>query len=310
MSAALDVGIGLVLLYLLLALMVTTLQELVSTALGKRAKHLFDAIAGMLETAEGGGKSLAQQVYAHPLVRNLVNEKLELVGGQPPLSGKGLPSYIPSKTFALALIDVLRQSQKLTAVTGADRVLASASEVVTKLPSGQLKDTLSLLLSDTERFGDDIDKRAAVVSDRIEGWFNDRMARASGWYKRKAQVFSLAMAFGVTALFNADSVYVTYRLWHDVALRDAVVAAAQAFDKTTPGSGLIITSGLPIGWHGRAWDAFHCIDYAYVGVGWLITTLAVSLGAGFWFDVLSKALQIRGSGLKVSAATGVVGDAK
>ncbi len=310
MSAALDVGIGLVFLYLLLALLVTTLQELVSTALGKRAKHLFDAIAGMFETADSGGKNLTEQVYARPLVRNLVNEGLELVGGQPTLSGKGLPSYIPSKTFALALIDVLRQSQKLTVVTGADRVLASASDVVSKLAPGQLKDTLSLLLTDTERFGDDIDKRAAVVSERIEGWFNDRMARASGWYKRKAQVFSLVMAFGVTALFNADSVNVAYRLWHDVALRDAVVAAAQALDKTKSGSALITTSGLPIGWHSRVWATFGGWDYAYLGVGWLITALAVSLGAGFWFDVLSKTLQLRGSGLKVSATTGAVGDVK
>jgi hypothetical protein len=32
----------------------------------------------------------------------------------------------------------------------------------------------------------------------------------------------------------------------------------------------------------------------------------VSLGAGFWFDVLNKALNIRGGGAKVSSVTGAV----
>jgi hypothetical protein len=41
-------------------------------------------------------------------------------------------------------------------------------------------------------------------------------------------------------------------------------------------------------------------------LGWLVTILAVSLGANFWFDVLAKALQLRGSGPKISAATGEI----
>jgi len=37
-----------------------------------------------------------------------------------------------------------------------------------------------------------------------------------------------------------------------------------------------------------------------------LTALAVSLGSGFWFDILSKVLQLRGSGKKVSPVTGRV----
>jgi uncharacterized protein involved in cysteine biosynthesis len=33
--------------------------------------------------------------------------------------------------------------------------------------------------------------------------------------------------------------------------------------------------------------------------GWAITALATSLGAPFWFDLLSKALQVRSSGTRV-----------
>jgi hypothetical protein len=37
-------------------------------------------------------------------------------------------------------------------------------------------------------------------------------------------------------------------------------------------------------------------------VGWIVTGLATSLGAPFWFDLLNKALQIRSSGGRVAAA--------
>ena len=61
-----------------------------------------------------------------------------------------------------------------------------------------------------------------------------------------------------------------------------------------------------MGWHSRDWAAFRPVDYLLLALGWLLTALALSLGAAFWFDVLSKALQVRGSGPKVSASTGVV----
>jgi hypothetical protein len=329
MSVALDVGIGVVFLYLLLALMVTTCQELIATTLNLRAKHLYDAIAGMLETAGKGGTSLAQQLYEHPLIRNLVNEELELPGNKPTLAGKGLPSYIPSKTFALALIDVLRKERGLTEVTGADRILASAGEVVTTLPKGRLKDALSILVADAELLGQNVDARSQLVSSRIEGWFNDRMARASGWYKRRAQRLSLMLAFGLTLAFNADTIHAAKGLWSDAGLRLVVTASADEFVKNQPVSapdpattptaslkhhttqlaqtvGELKSSTIPIGWQNRDWRHFNFFDGLLLAAGWLITALAVSLGAAFWFDVLSRALQLRGSGPKVSASTGVI----
>ncbi len=299
MSTALDVAIGIVFLYLLLALMVTTVQELVASILRLRAKNLYAAIAGMLES--GNGKSpLVEQLFKHPLVKNLVNKELKIVSGELPFFGAGLPSYIPSKTFALALLDVL-QGDAPSRATGGDRVLASAKELVEKLPDGDLKRSLGLLVNDAEEIEEDIDKRAALVSGRIEGWFNERMARASGWYKRNAQFWSLVIAAGVTVAFNADTLHVAKALWDDATLRAAVVTSAQAFHDQAAGD--LLGSNIPIGWHG--WSASGWA-LTLVPAGWLITTLAVSLGAAFWFDVLGKALQLRGSGPKISAVTGVV----
>jgi hypothetical protein len=318
MGAALDVAIGLFFLYLLLALIVTTLQELLATFARWRAQDLYSAIEEMLGDK---GSTLAQALYSHPLIANLAEGPVKT--GRV-LTAKLGPSYIPSKTFALALLDVL-QGEGPTRVVGADKLLASADEVVAKLPAGALRHTLELLLSDVKDAGDKVDKRAALASDRIEGWFNDRMARAGGWYKRRMQWVSLALAAGVAFAFRADTLVVVTALWKDSTLRGRIVATAQAFQAThaassTPAGSAgeltkqvldqgqsLLATGLPLGWNGFPYKELG-LHYPLTLLGCSVTALAVSLGAGFWFDLLSKALKLRGSGPKVSAVSGEVDD--
>jgi hypothetical protein len=71
-TTLLDLVIGIVLLYSLLALLVTTLQELVASVLSTRAKQLYQALADVLKgTAPDGAKPLIDAFYEHPLIRNL-----------------------------------------------------------------------------------------------------------------------------------------------------------------------------------------------------------------------------------------------
>jgi hypothetical protein len=81
MSVALRAAISVVFLYLLLALIATTLQELVTPLLRLRARHLYEAIAGMFEGTDDimdakNPKQPLRQLFEHPLIRNLTNEKL------------------------------------------------------------------------------------------------------------------------------------------------------------------------------------------------------------------------------------------
>jgi hypothetical protein len=43
-------------------------------------------------------------------------------------------------------------------------------------------------------------------------------------------------------------------------------------------------------------NLFFCI------IGWLVTALAISLGAPFWFDLLNKMMQLRGTGAKIDSS--------
>jgi len=44
--------------------------------------------------------------------------------------------------------------------------------------------------------------------------------------------------------------------------------------------------------------------------GWLITALSISLGAPFWFDLLSKLVKLRGTGTKADPSSGNQTDAQ
>jgi hypothetical protein len=103
-STVLEIGIGMAFVYLMVSLTVTAANELLAAALSSRAKNLWEGMQNLLNDAKdnlakgdgknGDGSALAQKLYNHPLVQRLSKP------GQK-------PSYIPSRTFALALLDVI-----------------------------------------------------------------------------------------------------------------------------------------------------------------------------------------------------------
>jgi hypothetical protein len=341
MTIVLDVAIGVTFLYLLLALIVTTVQELVASALRLRAQNLYQALEGMLKgeaqvrardkTPAVDASTLLAEVYAHPLIKNLRGKRLFSP------SELALPSYIPSKTFALALLDVLRRRSSLAGELGATKLLKGAREAVAAIADhADLKHALELIFEQAEVKATRLDEEVELVTSGIETWFNDRMSRASGWYARKAQLLSLVLGLAVTAITNADSTRVVSALWHNGALREAVASSAQVFydrsgarpagsatlPESEPPAALdratvskpsgadalqaLNLSKLPVGWEGLEFTDPK--PWPLRLLGWIITTLAVSLGAGFWFDALGGALGLRKTGPKVSAATGRVED--
>jgi len=333
MSMLLDVAIGVSLLYLSLALIVTTTQELLASLFAWRAKHLYqalgDLVSGTVNADDGRSKLLVQALYEHPLMRLLSDRAPALVRGRPHLFARGLPSYIPSRTFAIAFLDVLRGTRGAADAIGAGSLLANARPTIEKVTDPELKRVLTLLIGDAEQLAQSVNDRSRLVSERLETWFNDRMARAEGSYKRRAQAWSLGLALVVTILFNADTLHLTRRLWNDSVLREAVVATAQAQQSSTTGGATLEEliaqmrsldgSALPLGWYWEEGAPLPCARATASGtacwqptiwfrallvLGWLITALAVSLGATFWFDLLSRALRLRGTGSKISAATG------
>src|SRR5437763_12565718 len=98
-STILEVAIGVIFVYLLVSLICTAISEGIATVLNKRGRNLFEGIANLLNDPKFTG--LAQQLYSHGLVDGISQGAADLK------APNRLPSYMPSDTFSLALIDLL-----------------------------------------------------------------------------------------------------------------------------------------------------------------------------------------------------------
>jgi hypothetical protein len=134
------------------------------------------------------------------------------------------------------------------------------------------------------------------------------MDRVSGWYKRSTQWIIFWIALFVAVVLNINTITIVDFLYRNDTARAAIVALAEAASTDTA----FITRNyaearqeldaldLPIGW-ASGWGApgqpTGGLD-AWNGLigplfGWLLTALAATMGAPFWFDLLNKVMVIR-----------------
>lgn len=73
------------------------------------------------------------------------------------------------------------------------------------------------------------DEMFLQAQQSVETWFNNAMARLSGWYKRRAQLASFLLGLLLALLFNVDSIYVSINLWREPTLRQIIVQQAEMF---------------------------------------------------------------------------------
>lgn len=214
-------------------------------------------------------------------------------------------SYLASSDFALAVLGSLNPDNQ---VPGFQQI----NDAVGALPNSNLKTALLVALSTANQ---DLEK----LRSNVATWFDNAMDRLSGAYKRHLKFISIVVGLAVAVIFNADTLKVATTLWTDNALRAQIVQAAQGMiQKGAPPAGTdqkqqlsdleaAFTSAnqealpLPIGWKysGTDFSTFLCKNLTWwTPVGWFLTGLALSLGAPFWFDLLSQFMNLRGAGVK------------
>jgi len=323
----LELAIGLCFVYLLLALICTTVNETIAGITGRRAATLEKGILALV----GGDQSFKDEIYNHPLVSSLKDP-----------SGKSKPSYIAPSKFALSVMHVVKSSGKQPG--GQDSLRAGLKAAETK-PYAQ---ALSTVLAETALPGE----KEKSDQEKIEAWFDDGMDRVSGWYKRKTTMWIYALAGIVVVTLNADTIRMSRILWSNQAVRTVVVEQAktrtQAEQSTEPlpmveytkpnepntgvpvrpnGSSALTPSesdllGKLTGWSGpiQEWRGLGTLAPAsgsgadtstpsenrsltpYASFifrtffGLFLTIVAVSQGAPFWFDILNRFMNIRSAG--------------
>ncbi len=283
-SQALEVTIGLIFVYLVLSLICSAVKEGISAFMGMRAKTLYQGIAELL-----GDPKRAQELYDHPLIQGL-------------MKGASKPSYIPARTFANVVIDLVAP-----ATEAGPKTYQEVRTAVAGLPDN-IKRPLLVLLDDA---GGNLEK----ARKNIEDWFNQSMDRVCGWYKRWTQLVLFATALVVVAVSNADTLMIVNRLLLDAPTRSRIVVAAteNATPSTatsapvSPGVGQLTSAELNDAQILMGWSASNRprrgAPFAHQALGWaekvaglLLTAIALSLGAPFWFDMLNKLVNLRSSG--------------
>jgi hypothetical protein len=313
----------------------TTLNEMVATMTKLRARYLSSAIQAIIDHPQ-----LRLDFYSSGIVGGVDSALQSLVGGSL-LSSKWLkfvrfifdrsgpvavpsdgvanhPSYISSDNFALALLNGLDPTKPLP-------LFSDVRQSAQLMPDCNIRD---VLLGQIAAANGDMDKLRTGVAT----WFDSAMDRVGGVYKRDMKYISVFVGILLAIAFNADSVAVTRTLWQDPDVRAKMVAVGEQLAQDhlndvkneaqpTPGKTPDVQlhdqlvemqkridnansalKPLPIGWSGVALKVEPTTWIERV-LGWLMTGLAVSLGAPFWFDILSKLVNIRGTGDKPAKAS-------
>jgi hypothetical protein len=289
---ALDLAIGLAFVFLLLSLLASTIQEFIAAFFGLRARTLEEAVRNMFADET----DVIAAFYGHPLIDTLYRGKVNKSDlGKGGLRRTTGPSYVSPRAFATFVLDALAPSG------GKLNVFKTAGGLAATLPDA-VKDRLQPLL---DAAGNDLDEYRKA----IEAWYDDAMARVSGWYKRKTQVILLVIGAALVLALNANTVTIATTLWTDETVRAAVVQ--QANQDTAPPTGdsrqarlnsaadnvaQVSKIGVPMGWSGEGKPRWRGSGWITTLSGWLITILAISLGAPFWFDTLGRLSRLRSSG--------------
>ena len=302
----LDVMVGLVTVYLSFGIACTAFVEAISSIAKLRSKNLRDGFSeffkGTISKENCVEKSFVDAFYAHPLVMTLSK------------GDKGRPSYIPTEIVGRVVASLLNDCDN------ADRLKQTLEALPGSKPGdNQIKDLLLEFYAQAK--GDVIEFR-----NEVEAHFDLSMERVAGWFKRETQYVAICVSIVLVVFANVDSVDIARSLALNPEARAALVQSAEKLlsqeeaieaklgntekpedssldavkEKTKKAQAAydnavskLEQTGLKLGWEKNSVSQINWLSKI---VGLLVSALAVSLGAPFWFQILQRFMQIRGAG--------------
>ncbi|WP_427162347.1 hypothetical protein ACQFX9_12770 [Aliinostoc sp. HNIBRCY26] len=165
-----------------------------------------------------------------------------------------------------------------------------------------------------------------ILRQEIATTFDNSMERASGVYRRNAKGVALLIGISIAVIANVDTFHIVSILSQDAAIRTAIVNnAEQVIQSNSVNSPAEIKSlqaqtnkiieeiTLPIGWNrvnleqqlGSTKDQKNpslINSYLTIVSGWLISGIAISMGAPFWFELIGRFINVRNSGKRPSSS--------
>ncbi len=264
---ALDVAIGLVFMYLLLAIVCTAINEWIASVFRLRARNLRTALMRLVDDpasprptffaklkgrvtgkrdGAADGERLSDKVWNHALIESIKD-------------GTRGPSYIPAPRFVAAFRDAsgltAPEDEPLPSGGVGEPARVDPLSAPEPPPPGKVADDIASAQRQLQALrrttaprvrlaAPDVAVAAHAVrddDDRIEEWFNQAMERASGWYRRKLLFITVAVSVLLTVTSNADTIAAAQILWRNPAVRAAVIAQAEdRIKKARPTNGGVL----------------------------------------------------------------------
>jgi hypothetical protein len=324
----LDLFAALTFIFLLLSVIVSGINEVIVHLLHARGYFLKNALHEILNDSKLN-KNYTEILFDHPLIDRLKKTQNSLPAYISSESFATALIDMIGKEYERHNI-LFRQDPETLLIEVDDspkekNLLIRFAKGVEQMKHSDLK---IILRSFHERSKDYED-----LKSNIQKWYNDYMDRVSGWYKNRMQMKLFIIGMIISVSLNIDAIKMTKKLYHNQALRTQVAAAADAYIEENKDSlhkpenlkqivGNIDSTynqlrlyDLPIGWEklnsytGSIREKYtHPGKINYTGIllltilmkiiGWIMTAVAVSFGAPFWFDLLNKLVDLRKSGKK------------
>lgn len=182
--------------------------------------------------------------------------------------------------------------------------------------------SLSVLAKRAEIKVENPDEQMDQFKKEIATWFDRSMDRASGVYKRNAKKVAIAIGLLTAISTNTDTFHIASRFSKDSELRDIITTRVSQIPQGADNlqaikeqvqqakQDLLESVSLPIGWSDtnlkqqREEQKFWGLDIPFVKqfVGWILSGLAIAMGAPFWFELLNKFINVRNAGPKPASS--------
>lgn len=330
----LDLVIGMIFIYFLLSIICSSMVEIVQTIVKARSRILYRWLFRIFDqpiVINGGTPvRLGIAIMDHCSAMVLSTQKKS-------------PSYIDRKNFTTALIDLLTLNPAAPATVPADLpAIATAIQNSTSLSVEMQRTLLGFARDATQTFAlkpqagiSDI----SIFRQKVEHWYDTNMDRLAGTLKRRwSSWLTFVFACVITISSNMDSIAIARFLYSNpearmqaaklgveltkdstyiqqYALTNRLQDAADTTDiqsvtdfqnrlnasiQRIRMSQTTLNTLIPVGWPGKFGEGLTGLQV----FGLILTILAIMLGAPFWFDILNKVANLRGTGPKPASTTG------
>lgn len=282
-SQALDVAVGLIVVYYLLGSVVSIVTQWINESLESRGKALEQYLIKIVGDKRIGDLLNLPQMQALRPIRYKHFFSVFASVTEPKRIEK-----IPVATLVDAFFDLSGLTTKK------EMDLLQLAELVDKLPDSDGK----------KAFINWINQGVTSLADlrtRTTAYFNGMLEQAAETFRARARSFVIILSIGITVLFGTDTIQLAKALWSSAELRalaaaqaDAVVAREGANADLSDIIDDLGAFSIRLGWwqtqqlpeNGNVGDWALFIVLKVIGLG--LTAAAVSQGASFWYDLLKK----------------------